>query len=219
MKYVFFDLDGTISDSSEGITNCFSHALLTLGVPVEDKNALKKYIGPPLSDSFREYVADELVEQAVRIYRARYETDGYKENRMYEGIPEVLAALTKSGKKVVLATSKPEKFARRILEYFGIAHFFTEICGASMDVKKINTKSEVIAYALQLLGLPTTKEIVMVGDRCYDVEGAAQFGIPTLGVSYGFGTKEELLTAGAFAVADSPAQICGLLGVEGGTKA
>ncbi|MDO4318437.1 MAG: HAD hydrolase-like protein [Lachnospiraceae bacterium] len=206
MKYVFLDLDGTISDSSEGITNCIAEALETMGVRVEDKNTLKKYIGPPLSVSFRDYFEGEDIERAIGLYRARYRESGWKENRMYPGIPEALAALRKGGKQIVMATSKPEEFARRIAEYFGIASYFTAICGASLD-QRINTKAEVIAYAMKTLGLSDPKEIVMVGDRYHDVEGAAEFGIAALGVTYGFGTAEELLQAGAFAVADSPEEM------------
>lgn len=206
MKYIFLDLDGTISDSSEGITNCLANALETMGVRVEDKNTLKKYIGPPLSVSFRDYFEGEDVERAIGLYRARYRESGWKENRMYPGIPEALAALKKGGKQIVMATSKPEEFARKIAEYFGIAPYFTAICGASLD-QKINTKAEVIAYAMKTLGFSDPKEIVMVGDRYHDVEGAAEFGIATLGVTYGFGTAEELLQAGAFAVADSPEEM------------
>lgn len=210
MKYVFLDLDGTISDSSEGITNCIAEALEQMGVPVEDKASLKKYIGPPLSVSFRDYFEGERVEEAIGRYRALYRVSGWKENRMYPGIPEALARLQGQGKRLVMATSKPEEFARRIAEYFGIAPYFTAICGASMD-QTVNTKAEVIAYAMKTLGLTGPEDIVMVGDRHHDVEGAAEFGIATLGVTYGFGTAEELLTAGAFAVADTPEEMSRML--------
>lgn len=210
MKYIFIDLDGTLTDSSEGIINSISEALEGMGVEVNDRNALRRYIGPPLSETFSRYFEGEQVIEAIQRYRKRYSATGWKENRPYDGIHEALAKLQAAGKKLVMATSKPEVYAKQIADYFELSPYFTAICGASFD-QKINTKVDVIRYALEMLGITDVSEVVMVGDRHHDVEGAAEVGIPTLGVTYGFGTAEELLNAGAYAVAESPAEMCEML--------
>lgn len=210
MEYIFLDLDGTLTDSSEGIINSITEALERMGVPVNDRNALRRYIGPPLSVTFSEYFEGERVTEAILLYRKRYSELGWKENRPYDGIHNALAKLQTAGKKLVMATSKPEVYAKQIADFFGLSGYFTAICGASFD-QKVNSKEEVIRYALKSLGITDVSQVVMVGDRFHDVEGAAALGIPTLGVTYGFGTEEELLFAGAYAVAHSPEEMCELL--------
>ncbi len=207
MKYLFFDLDGTISDSSEGITKGIGGALEQMGVHMT-REELLRYIGPPLTVSFGEHFAEpEKVQEGIRIYREYYNEIGWKENTMYSGIPEALAKLKTAGKVLIMATSKPEYFAKRIADYFGITEHFDLICGATMD-GRINTKAEVIAYALESYGNPEPSDCLMIGDRFYDVEGAAPFGIRTLGVTYGFGNREELVKAGAIAVVDTVEEMC-----------
>lgn len=199
VKYLFFDLDGTLTNPVEGITNCIKYALESYGVSVEDKYALKRYIGPPLSVTFSEYFEGEQIQEAVAKYRERYNVYGWCENEPYPGIADALKRLKDAGFRVCMATSKPEVFAKRIAEHFGFAEHFHAICGASMD-GKINTKEEVIRHAIETAGVEDVEEILMIGDRHHDVEGAAACGIPTLGVLYGFGDREELEKAGAVAI-------------------
>ncbi len=201
-KYLFFDLDGTLTNPVEGITRSIQYALESQGVEVEDRYALKRYIGPPLSVTFAEYFEGEQIAEAVAKYRERYNVYGWQENEPYAGIGEALKTLKEAGFRVCMATSKPEVFARRIAEHFGLAEHFHVICGATMD-GRVNTKEEVIRYAIEAAGVEDVSEILMIGDRYHDVEGAAACGIPTLGVLYGFGEREELLQAGAIAVVES----------------
>ena len=210
IRYIFFDLDGTLSDSSEGITKGIGGALSKMGIEL-GREELLRYIGPPLTVSFGEHFSDpEEVQRGIRLYREYYNETGWKENVLYPGIPEALKKLREAGKVLLMATSKPELYAKRIADYFGITEYFHKICGATMD-GTINTKSEVIRYALAGLGNPDPSEVLMIGDRFYDVEGARPFGIRTLGVTYGFGNEEELLKAGAFAVCSSPEEMAELV--------
>ncbi len=200
---ILFDLDGTLTDPAEGITNSVCHALAKRGITVDDRTALYKFIGPPLINSFMQfygYTHDEAV-QGVADYREYYADRGIWENNVYPGIPELLARLKAAGKIVVMATSKPEYFAKLIAEHFAIAEYFDLIAGSTMDETRTN-KSEVIAYALAQLNADTA-HAVMVGDRSYDVLGAKALGIPCIGVTFGYGSEEELRTAGAAAIAHS----------------
>lgn len=205
-KALLFDLDGTLTDSSEGITKSIAYALKEMNVACEDLNELKKYIGPPLSVSFRDYFEGEDITKAVKLYRLRYNEIGWKENRVYDGVIEMLASLKASGIRLIMATSKPEVFAIKIAEYFKFAEYFELLGGATTDGTR-NDKHEVINYVLENTGLSNPEEILMIGDRYHDVEGAAKFGIKTLGVTYGFGTDKELLAAGAIDVVDSPEEV------------
>lgn len=211
---LFFDLDGTLTDSSEGITKSIQIALGKMGVECKDRNELRKYIGPPLTVSMSDYFEGEDVDRAIRLYRERYSEIGWKENRVYDGVHEMLAKLKESGKKIFMATSKPEHFANRIAEYFDFAKYFDCICGATTD-KLRNTKEEVVAYALNLAGAALNEDgkiadqtqVLMIGDRHHDVEGAGALGVRTLGVTYGFGTREELFGCGAIDVVDTPEEV------------
>ncbi len=200
---ILFDLDGTLTDPAEGITNSARHALAKRGITVADRTELYKFIGPPLINSFMQfygYTHDEAV-QGVADYREYYADRGIWENKVYPGIPELLSDLKAAGKTVVMATSKPEYFAKLIAERFGIAPYFDLIAGSTMDETRTN-KSEVITYALTQLNADTARA-VMVGDRSYDVLGANALGIPCIGVTFGYGSEEELRTAGAAAIAHS----------------
>lgn len=203
-QYVLFDLDGTLTDSAEGIINSVIYALRQKGIEETDRTKLEAFVGPPLADSFIRYykVTETEAMELIRAYREYYEPKGWSENRVYEGIPEVLAQLQAEGKHLIVATSKPEPFARRILEHFGLAQFFEQIRGASMD-EKTSRKEQVIASVLEELGPGCEKEMVMVGDREHDVTGARMNGLPCVGVLYGYGTREELERAGAAAVCPS----------------
>lgn len=197
-EYVLFDLDGTISDSSEGITKGAQIALRKMGIEEEDREKLKVFVGPPLSYSFGTvYGFDEKqCEEAIKCYREYYSQIGLFENRPYDGIKKLLEQLKNSGKKVAVATSKPEQFTVRILEKFGLSQYFDVIEGAKPE-KKRELKHQVIEDALVHLGNPKLSEVVLVGDTRFDAEGAAKVGIDCIGVLYGFGKREELVAAGA----------------------
>lgn len=196
-KYVLFDLDGTITDSSEGIINSIRYSLKKFGIDEYDTAKLYKFIGPPLVDSFVKYYGFEKAKatEAVRYYREYYSQKGIFENRLYSGIKELLKVLNKSGKKVILATSKPEKFAKEILGYFDIEKYFYFVGGATMDEKR-SEKEEVLEYILKQCKI-NPNDAVMIGDRKYDIKGAHAFGIEAVGVLFGFGNLEELKNAEA----------------------
>ncbi len=200
-KYILFDLDGTLTDSAEGIVNSVIYALKKKGIEEHDRAKLNAFVGPPLVDSFMKYyeMTEEEARGMVPLYREYFEPKGWAENRVYEGIPEVLEKLCAQGKHLIVATSKPEKFAKRILEHFNLAQYFELIRGASMD-EKINRKEQVIACVIEDVGAEHVKEMVMVGDREHDVVGARLNGLPCVGVLYGYGSREELETAGAAAI-------------------
>lgn len=209
IRYLFFDLDGTLTDSSEGIYNCIEYALNRYGVTVADRSTLRKYIGPPLTTTFSDYFTGERIQDAVLAYRERYSKTGWKENRVYDGVLETLKKLKGAGYILVMATSKPEEFAKNIAEYFHFADCFDYICGATFDGTR-SGKAEVFRYAMDVSGAKPD-EIYMVGDRYYDVKGAMEFGVATLGVTYGFGTEQELKEAGASAIAETPAEVASYL--------
>ena len=206
-EYVFFDLDGTLTESTEGICNAAQYALHKFGIEENDRARLESYIGPPLNDSFAGYGLDpEEVKRAVGYFREYYNRQGKFENRVYDGIPEVLSALKAKGKKLVVATSKPEHFANEILEHFGIRQYFDFVAGATVDEKRTH-KAEVIEYALQELKIADPDTVLMVGDRKYDVLGAHEKGIACLGVLYGYGSREELEDVKADRIAENVGDI------------
>lgn len=199
-----FDLDGTITDSSLGITNSVMYALRKYGIDETDRAKLYQFIGPPLTESFRKYYgfSEEQSWEAVEYYREYYRVDGIYENRVYDGFEEMLKELKAAGKKLIVATSKPEPFARIIIEHFGLAQYFDYVAGMEMDGGR-GTKTDVIRYALKTCKIEDLSQVLMVGDRRHDVEGAKAVGIDCLGVLYGFGNREELVEAGAdYIVAD-----------------
>ena len=198
IKYVLFDLDGTLTDPAEGITNSVAYALAKFGIEVKDKRELYKFIGPPLVPSFMEFYgfSEDDAKKALSYYREYFAPHGIFENEMYEGIPELLAELSAAGKKIILATSKPQEFAKKILEHFEIDGYFSTVCGNTLDESR-PTKRDVIAYILQIYPDMTAKNSFMVGDRKYDVEGAHALGIPAVAVLYGYGDEAELSAAGA----------------------
>ena len=214
MKYttVLFDLDGTLTDPAEGITNSIFYALHKWNIEVEDKKSLYKFIGPPLVDSFtRDYgFSREDALLTVDFYREYFSVKGLFENSVYEGIPALLAALKKEGLTVALATSKPEKYAIEILNHFLLDGCFDLVAGASMDESR-NRKDQVIAYALSGLKEQDKSRIIMVGDRKHDVLGAKENGLDCIGVLYGYGSKGELEDAGAIAIAQTVNELKDLL--------
>ena len=211
-KAVLFDLDGTLTDSGEGIINCAVFAMERLGIPVPPREELGVFVGAPLLDTFRQFgVPADRVDEAVEIFRSRYVPIGKFENTPYPGIREVLEVLRAQGRKLYVATSKPEVTAREILEHFDLSRYFTEICGASVD-KTRSSKEDVIAY---LLSLDACKEhSVMVGDTAFDVIGAAAHGIPTIGAAWGYGKTEDMVSAGAAAIAQTPEELLRIIEEE-----
>ena len=206
-RFLFFDLDGTLTDPALGITNSIMYALKTYGIDVSDRESLYPFIGPPLVDSFAKYYgfSRERGFEATDRFREYFSEKGIFENRLYEGIPELLASLKENGFCLVLATSKPEKFALRILEHFQIREYFAFVCGASMDEKVRSKKDDVIRYALETSGADPKKS-VMIGDREYDVLGGKRFGMKTVGVLYGYGSRGELERAGADRICENVAE-------------
>lgn len=202
---VLFDLDGTITDPGIGISNSVAYALEKFGIEVNDRSELYRFIGPPLQDSFREYYGFSVEDsrKAVSFYREYYSHTGIYENNVYDGVREMLISLKTSGKKVVLATSKPELYALQILQHFELMSHFDRICGANMDGTRTK-KADVITYALQAFPATPPENAIMVGDREHDVKGALAVGIDSIGVTYGYGSKKELTSAGATYIANSP---------------
>lgn len=211
-KYILFDLDGTLTDSQEGITKAVEYALKDFGIEVADRSELTVFIGPPLTDSFIKYYgfSEEKALEGVKKYREYYNAKGKFENAVYEGIPEVLARLKKAGKILFVATSKPEFYAKQIVDHFGLSKYFSNIYGATMDGSRVH-KDDVIRYALQENGITDLDEVVMVGDREHDIIGAKKCGLEAIGVLFGFGSREELETNGAVAIAETVAQLGDLL--------
>lgn len=201
MKAVFFDLDGTLTDSGEGIINCAILALEHFGLPIPSREALRVFVGPPLDQSFINHgVPADKTDEAIRVYRSRYTTVGKFENFPYPGVEELLQKLKNEGCRLFVATSKPEGMSVEILEKFGLAHYFEKICGATLDGSRSH-KADVIAYLLgQVDGV---ENVVMVGDTAFDVIGAKAHGIPTIGVSWGYGEVSDMTDAGAVSIANS----------------
>ena len=201
---ILFDLDGTLTDSGLGITKAVQYALGQMGYDVPPRESLFTFVGPPLHKSFQKYCGiDEAgAVEAVRQFRVYYnEMGGILENEVYAGIPEMLDDLKKAGKRLVIATSKPQAPAELVMRHFGLDVFVPEIVGGADDTR--NTKGKVIAWALQELGIDP-KTAIMVGDREHDVQGAAENGIGAIGITWGYGDRAELENAGAKAVFDTP---------------
>ena len=211
-KYALFDLDGTLTDPGEGITRSVQYALDKFGIHVEDRKQLFCFIGPPLHESFEVYYGFSRPDamKAVDYYREYYAVKGIFENLVYDGIPEALVNLRDSGVRICLATSKPEVFAKQILEHFGLDGYFTAVAGSEMDGTRTK-KAEVVERALGLLGNPDAGDCVMIGDREHDVLGGAAHGLDTIGVLFGYGSREELERAGATHIAAKPIEIVNII--------
>lgn len=194
---ILFDLDGTLTDPKEGITRSVQHALAHYGIQVDDLDSLTPFIGPPLTDSYKQYYgfSDEQAREGVLVYREYFSVRGWSENKEYPGIKEMLAALKDAGKVLLVATSKPEEFARKIIEYFGMTEYFDFIGGADMDETRVR-KADVIRYTLKQAGIQADEaavtRCVMVGDREHDVLGARECGMDCVGVLYGYGDRQEM---------------------------
>lgn len=203
-EIILFDLDGTLTDPAEGITNSVMYALGKWGITVTDRRELYRFIGPPLKDSFMEYYgfSPENAERAVEEYRVYFRETGKFENAVYPGIERLLCNLHDSGKYLAVATSKPEEFARQILEHFGLARYFDVIAGATMDGSR-SQKADVMEYAIKQIPHFDRRRAVMVGDRRQDVNGANACLLDSIGVLYGYGDRAEHEAAGATFIVDT----------------
>lgn len=196
-QYLLFDLDGTLTDPMVGITSSVQYALEKFGIHVRYLKELIPFIGPPLAESFQKFYgfSKEDAEKAIQYYREYYAPKGIFENEVYEGIPEMLAHLTEAGFTLLVATSKPTVFARKVLKHFGMVDYFSFVGGSELDGSRTK-KAEVISYILKTCGIEA-KEAIMIGDRRHDIEGGKACGLESVGVLYGYGTEQELTEAGA----------------------
>ena len=210
-KYVFFDLDGTLTDSKPGITRAVQYALRHYGIEEEDLDALSPFVGPPLPESFREFYqfSQKDADEAVYVFREYYNARGWAENSVYSGVREMLEEAGKE-KKLYVATSKPEAMARRVLEHFGLDSYFEYIGGANEDSSRVN-KDDVIRHVMEKNGITDPELVVMVGDRRHDIAGAHRTGMEAVGVLYGYGSREELEKAGADRIAETPEELGNML--------
>lgn len=210
---ILFDLDGTLTDPGEGITNSVAYALEHYGIHVPDRESLYPFIGPPLQDSFMKYYGmdEQQADAAIEVYREYFAEKGWLENRVYDGIELLLLSLKQAGKQLIVATSKPEIFALRILEHFGLHTYFSVICGAPLHPPKGYGKADVIKSALDRAGVKDLCNVVMVGDRRHDIRGAHIVGIPAIGVLYGYGDRAEHENCGADFIAEDIVRLKELL--------
>ena len=201
--HLLFDLDGTLTNPQQGITACICHALHQLGKPAPDANALTSWIGPPLQDSFTEILGNaEQATEAVKLYRDRFATVGLYENEVYDGIPDMLSELGRAGHTAWVCTSKPQVFAQKIIEHFQLEAFFHGVYGSELNGDRVH-KADLIAHVLQVEGM-TAEDVMMIGDRHHDIYGAKQNGLAAIGVTWGFGTMNELAAAGATTLCHTP---------------
>ncbi len=211
-RYLFFDLDGTLTDPLEGIAGSAAYALSHFGIRVDDLQELTPFIGPPLQESFMKYyhLTEEQTSEAMLKYRERFADVGWCENKVYPGIAHLLGAAKQQGYQLMVATSKPEIFARRIINHFQLDSYFTFVGGCGLNGER-GTKADVISYVLESAGVEDVNEVVMIGDRKHDVIGAKKLGMDSIGVLYGYGSEDELATAGADYIAGSIGELEELL--------
>jgi phosphoglycolate phosphatase len=205
---VYIDLDGTLTDPFEGISNCIAYALETLGQERPADAELRRFIGPPLMETFEELVGPALAPRALGYYRERFSETGWRENAVYPGIHAALEAITAEGHRCFVATTKPRVFALRIVEHFELARHFSEVYGSELDGTRTD-KTELLGYAARLRS--GKRASVMIGDRYHDIVGALNNGFRAIGVTWGFGTEDELRDAGAHCLAAAPEQLPGLV--------
>ncbi len=203
-KYVLFDLDGTLTDSALGITNCIIYVCEKMNLPVPSMDILKTFVGPPLTKRFSEvfFLSDEDAKKALSIYRERFAPIGIFENEVYPGIKEMLKELKMNGCILALATSKPQIFAEKILKHFKLDGFFDYVSGSDLVGGK-QEKTDVMKEVLSNMKAEKDKT-VMVGDRCFDIDSAKELGVKSIAVTYGYGTMEEIEKSGPDYVADTP---------------
>ena len=210
-RYLFFDLDGTLTNPGLGITNSVIYALNKFGIKENDRESLYRFIGPPLADSFKEFYGfdEQKAWTAVEYYREYFADKGLFENFVYDGIKDLLTELKNRGHRLYVATSKPTKYSVQILEKFELLNFFEYVSGANMDEKN-SSKSDIIRHALEVSGAPLD-EVLMIGDRHHDIDGAKANNIASAGVLYGYGNREEHVNAGADYIIDKPSELLGFV--------
>ncbi len=210
-KTIAFDLDGTLTDPESGLTSGFAYALSKIGIDYGDKKSLKRFIGPPLKAEFIAVygMTDEVAEETVRLFREYFSVYGWWDNKLYAGVSKMLETLRGRGKKIILATSKPEIFAKKILRLFNIEKYFDFIGGATLDHTRVE-KSQVLEYSLRASSAEK-EDSILVGDRKFDAEGAHAVGIDSLGVLYGYGTREEIENCGFTYIANTVERVCEIL--------
>lgn len=207
-QHIYFDLDGTLTDPLEGISRCILYAIDKFDEAPPTVDELRRFIGPPLMLTFSELLDESRAEEALYYYRERFDEIGWQENVPYEGIHDVLGQLQVAGATLYVATTKPWKAAERIIEHFGMQPFFDRVYGSELDGTRTD-KTELLAYAIQRN--PPFDNAVMIGDRKHDMIGAINNGMNTIGVTYGYGSLEELEAAGAHKIATTPADIKALV--------
>lgn len=212
MKYILLDLDGTIIDPKQGITKAIRQALQRHDILIENDDFLSEFIGPPLREVIKDSFGfnDEETEDIVVAYREYFAETGLYECELYEGIRDLLTKLKEAGKILITATSKPEVYAVKILKHLGLSDCFHDICGATLDNSR-TSKGSVIQYALARNNIVDTEEVVMIGDRLHDVEGAKANSLTSIGVLYGYGSREELEAAGATYIAKDASDLYNLI--------
>lgn len=214
-EIILFDLDGTLTDPKEGITKSIQYALGKMGIIEENRDELIKFIGPPLVESFKTYYNFDMdrVLEAIKAYREYYAEKGILDNQVFPGIPELLAGLKDKGHTLGVATSKPTVYSEIILKHFDIFKYFDIVVGSNLDGTRV-AKNEVIEVAIQGLDIDSPDKVVMIGDRKHDIIGAKMHNIDSIGVLFGYGTREELEGAGATYTVDSVVELAELLGVQ-----
>ncbi len=208
-RVAFFDLDGTLTDPKPGICGSVQHALREFGLAAPSQDDLEWVIGPPMIESLRKLVGPARAADALKLYRTRYGEVGLFENRVYDGVPDLLRYLVDDGWRLYVATSKARPYALRIVEHFDLAPFFSETFGSGLD-GSLQHKDALLAHALADSGADP-RAAAMIGDRKFDVLGASANGLPTIGVAWGYGSRAELEQAGAAAIVAEPAEVAGAL--------
>lgn len=204
---LLWDLDGTLTDPMLGITNSVRYALSHFGIEERNENLIP-FIGPPLKNSFMEFYhfTEQQANLAIKKYREYFPTIGLYENRLYDGMADLLSRLQRQGKKMYIATSKPTIYAKIVADHFDISKYFIAVCGSELDGSR-STKDEVISYTLSIIPNLDKTKILMIGDRMHDIIGAKTNGIDSLGVLFGYGSKSELTKHGATYLADNLEQL------------
>lgn len=210
---ILFDLDGTLTESGEGIIKSVQHALRSFSIEETDTQKLRRFVGPPLTDSFQKYygLSAEDAEKAVAVYRERFAVKGIFENALYPGVLEMLKALKEKGLVLAVSSSKPEKFVNQVLEYFHIDAFFDIVVGSTLDGGRKDKASVIRETIVRLKADPETERLIMVGDTEHDVKGAEEVGIPCIAVTYGYGDAESIRQAGPVKIAESVEELTSIL--------
>ncbi|MFQ9515987.1 MAG: HAD-IA family hydrolase [Eubacterium sp.] len=214
-EVIIFDLDGTLSNSKEGITKSVQYALSKLGIQENDLNHLEHFIGPPLTEELiRTYgMSIEEADKGLKYYRERYVPIGIYETEIYPGTEEMLKNLKRSGKYIAMATSKPQEMAEEVLKYLKIYNYFDLVMGAELHGPR-QSKQAVLEALFEKLEIKDKKKYIMIGDTCFDIDGAKAVGIDAIGVSYGFGDRKEMLKHGALAIVDNAEELLESLGLS-----